>query len=300
MKIKIIPWIDSLRLKTLPLALSAILIGNALAYWQQHFNSTIMVFTLITAALLQILSNLANDYGDAIKGADKLDRIGPLRGIQKGLITLKQLQVALAINILLCLASGLMLLILACDTFAQFGQFILLGIVSIIAAMTYTIGKKPYGYIGLGDLSVLIFFGLVSILGSYYLQAKELPLFLLYPAIGCGLLSVAVLNINNLRDVKSDKLNNKRTFIVLIGENAGCYYHAALLILAFLLLAHFSFYYLKTLWGYSFLLATPLVYMQIYNVFKFRSTTAIAPLLFKMVKLAMLANVLYCLGIVLS
>jgi len=300
MKIKIIPWIDSLRLKTLPLALSAILIGNALAYWQQHFNLWIMLFTLITAALLQVLSNLANDYGDAVKGVDRIDRVGPLRGIQQGLITLKQLRTALFINILLCLVSGLILLILACDTYTQFGQFILLGLLSIIAAMTYTIGKKPYGYIGLGDLSVLLFFGLVSILGSYYLQAKELPLFLIYPAVGCGLLSVAVLNINNLRDAKSDRLHNKRTFIVLIGEKAGCYYHGALLIFAFLLLAHFSFYYLKTIWGYLFLFAAPLVYMQIYNVFKFHSKKTIAPLLFRMVKLAMLTNILYCLGIVLS
>lgn len=126
MKIKIIPWIDSLRLKTLPLALSAILIGNALAYWQQHFNVWVMLLTLITAALLQVLSNLANDYGDAIKGADKVDRIGPLRGIQQGLITLKALRGALVINIFLCLVSGLILLILACDTYTQFGQFILL------------------------------------------------------------------------------------------------------------------------------------------------------------------------------
>ncbi|WP_392562377.1 1,4-dihydroxy-2-naphthoate polyprenyltransferase [Orbus sturtevantii] len=300
MKIKLIPWIDSFRLKTLPLALSAILVGNALAYWQQQFNIWVLSLTLITAALLQVLSNLANDYGDAIKGADKIDRMGPLRGIQQGLITLKQLRMALLINVALCLASGCALLILACDTYAEFGQFILLGLLSIVAAMTYTIGKKPYGYIGLGDVSVLVFFGLVSILGSYYLQTKQLPLFLMYPAIGCGLLSVAVLNINNLRDIKSDKLHNKRTFIVLIGEKAGCYYHAALLILAFLLLAHFSFYYLHTIWSYLFLLATPLVYQQIYSVFKFHSTKAMAPLLFAMVKLAMLTNILYCLGIILS
>ncbi|RKS87578.1 1,4-dihydroxy-2-naphthoate prenyltransferase [Orbus hercynius] len=297
---KLVPWIESLRLKTLPLALSTILVGNALAYWHGHCNLWIMLLTLLTASLLQILSNLANDYGDAIKGADKHDRLGPLRGIQQGLITLKQLRQAIIINIILCLISGFALLSLACDSYIEFGQFILLGCCSIIAAITYTIGKKPYGYIGLGDLSVLIFFGLVSILGSYYLQNKQIDWLLFYPAIGCGLLSVAVLNINNLRDVHSDQLNNKRTLIVLIGDKAGCYYHALLLILAFCLLAHFSFSYLQTIWSYLFVIVAPLAAMQIHAVFKYRSTSAIAPLLFSTVKLAMLTNVLYCLGIVLS
>lgn len=297
---KLVPWIDSFRLKTLPLALSAIFVGNALAYWQQHFNIWIMLLTLLTATLLQILSNLANDYGDAVKGTDKPDRIGPLRGIQRGQITLPQLRIALIINIITCIVSGLTLLILACDSYVEFGQFILLGLLSIIAAMTYTMGKKPYGYLGFGDLSVLIFFGLVSILGSYYLQSKQLPLFLVFPALGCGLLSVAVLNINNLRDVVSDKANDKRTLIVLIGDKAGCYYHALLLIFAFAFLLHFSYHYLATPFAYLFLLTIPLVFQQIHGVFKYRTTPLMAPMLFKMVKLAMLTNALYCIGIILS
>lgn len=300
MKNNIKPWISSLRLKTLPLALSAILLGNTLAYWQQHFNLWIMLLTVITAALLQILSNLANDYGDGIKGTDKIDRVGPLRGIQQGLINLQQLRVALIINIMLCLISGLTLLILACNTYTEFGQFILLGFLSIVAAMTYTIGKKPYGYIGLGDISVLVFFGLVSILGSYYLQTKELPFYLIYPAVGCGLLSVGVLNINNLRDAKSDKLNNKRTFIVLIGTKAGCYYHAVLIILAYLLLAHFSFYYLHSMWSYLFLFIIPLACRHIYNVFKFRATNVMSSQLIAMIRIAMLTTLFYIIGILLS
>ncbi|WP_392559899.1 1,4-dihydroxy-2-naphthoate polyprenyltransferase [Orbus mooreae] len=297
---KITAWIDSFRLKTLPLALSAIFVGNALAYWQQHFNIGIMLLTLLTAILLQVLSNLANDYGDTVKGADKVNRIGPLRGIQHGLITLKQLRRALFINLIMCVISGITLLIVACDSYIEFVQFIILGLLSIIAAITYTVGKKPYGYIGFGDLSVLIFFGLVSILGSYYLQTKALPLFILFPAFGCGLLSVAVLNINNLRDVHSDKQNNKRTLIVLIGDKAGCYYHTLLLILAFACLLHFSYYYLNTPFSYLFLLGLPLMYQQIRDVFRYRSTPAMAPLLFKMVKFAMLTNTLYCIGIILS
>lgn len=298
MKKKLIPWIDSFRIKTLPLALSAILVGNALAYWQQHFNVWIMLLTLLTASLLQILSNLANDYGDAVKGTDNADRIGPLRGIQKGTITLKQLRTALIINLAICIVSGLALLTLACNTLAEFGQFILLGLLSVVAAMTYTMGKKPYGYIGLGDISVLIFFGLVSILGSYYLQTKQFEFFLIFPAVGCGLFSVAVLNINNLRDVDSDTQHNKRTFIVLIGARAGCYYHAALLTFAYLLLAHFSFYYLRTIWSYLFLLTMPFAGMHIYKVFKYHSTPAIANLLVDMVKIAMLTSTLYCIGII--
>lgn len=297
---KLAPWIDSFRLKTLPLALSAIFVGNALAYRQQHFNIWIMLLTLLTATLLQILSNLANDYGDAVKGSDTFDRIGPLRGIQQGLITLIQLRNALVINIILCILSGISLLILACDSYIEFGQFILLGLISIIAAITYTIGKKPYGYIGLGDLSVLIFFGLVSIVGSYYLQTKQLPLFIIFPAIGCGLLSVAVLNINNLRDCHSDKQNNKRTLVVLMGDKWGCYYHSLLLICAFACLLYCSYFYLKSLFSYLFLLTLPLVYQQIREVFKYRLTPAIGTLLVKMIKLALLTNVLYCIGIILS
>lgn len=297
---KYYPWIITLRLKTLPLALSAILVGNALAYWQQKFNLTILLLSLITASLLQILSNIANDYGDAINGSDSADRIGPTRAIQLGMITLKQLKKALWINVLLCVIFGIGLLIIACNNINELLGFLLLGLISIIAAITYTVGKHPYGYIGFGDLSVLVFFGLVSVIGSYYLQTKSLPVFLILPAVGCGLLSVAVLNINNLRDLESDRKHNKQTLAVLMGKKVGCFYHLLLLLLSLSFLCIFSLWYLKTIWGYLFLLTLPLFFLHCRAVLQFHSAKDAAPLLLQMIGLTLMTNLFYCLGIILS
>ncbi|QIQ20819.1 1,4-dihydroxy-2-naphthoate polyprenyltransferase [Zophobihabitans entericus] len=293
-------WLTSFRLKTLPLAISAILVGSALAYWQQQFHFGIMFFSLLTATLLQILSNLANDYGDALSGADKHGRIGPERGIQLGLITLQQLKLALKINTVLVIISGLILLWLSYHSWLSFFGFILLGLLAIIAAITYTVGSKPYGYQGLGDLSVLVFFGLVSIMGSYYLQTESLKLFLVFPAIGCGLLSVAVLNINNLRDIDSDRLNHKRTLVVMIGERAGRHYHVILLILSLILLSYFSWCYLASVWSWLFLLVTPLYLQHLYRVLTYQTPKQVPPLLYQMIRIALLTDLLYCIGIILS
>ncbi len=300
MHIKYNPWIISLRPKTLALSLSTVLLGNALAFWQQSFNLPVTIFTIITAALLQILSNLANDYGDAIKGTDKDNLIGHQRGIQLGLISLRQLKVGLSINILLCIVSGLCLLLLACNDIYQLFIFILLGLLSIVAAITYTIGKKPYGYIGLGDLSVFIFFGIIGVMGSDYLQTKIVSLSIILPAISSGLLAVAVLNINNLRDADNDRIHHKRTLIVLWGKTFGKYYHLSLILSALSLLGLFAYLYLKTIWSSLFILTFPLYIQHIYAVFKFNQAKDATPLLIQMVKLALLTNLLYCLGIILS
>lgn len=296
----IYPWLVSLRLKTLPLAVSSIFVGNALAYWQHTFSWSIFILTWLTASLLQILSNLANDYGDGIKGVDDETRIGPKRGLHSGNITLNQLFWALIINTFLCVVIGLWLLILAYESSEQLISFICLGVLSIVAAITYTVGKKAYGYIGLGDLSVLLFFGLVSVLGSFYLQAKFISLWLLLPAIACGLLSVAVLNINNLRDYASDKANNKRTFIVFIGPKLGRFYHISLLILSFCLFSFFSLCYLKSYCSWLFLLSTPSLYKQILEMYRTQEQIQITYLLEPMIKLALITNLLYVIGIILS
>ena len=297
---KCYPWIISLRPKTLALSFSAILLGNALAYWQHSFDLIIMLLAMITAALLQILSNLANDYGDAVKGGDKHNLIGHQRGLQLGLITLNQLKIAIWITIILCVCSGLTLLWLACNNAYQLLIFILLGLSSIIAAITYTVGKKPYGYIGLGDLSVLIFFGLVGVMGSYYLQTKTLSASIVFPAIASGLLAVGVLNINNLRDYESDKQHHKRTLIVLIGKTYGCCYQLVLLIVSLCFFGLFAYQQLHTYCSGIFLLALPLYLKHMYMVFKFNTNKDAVPLLEQMVKLALLTNLLYCLGIILS
>ena len=223
-------WLESLRPKTLPLAFAAIIVGTTLAWWQGHFDPLVAGLALVTAGLLQILSNLANDYGDAVKGSDKPDRIGPLRGMQKGVITQAQMKRALIITVVLICLSGLALVTVASKTTSDFIGFLVLGLLAIIAAITYTVGTRPYGYIGLGDISVLVFFGWLSVMGSWYLQAHTVIPALFLPATACGLLATAVLNINNLRDIDSDRENGKNTLAVRLGPVNARRYHAFLLI----------------------------------------------------------------------
>ncbi|MEN0586424.1 MULTISPECIES: 1,4-dihydroxy-2-naphthoate polyprenyltransferase [Kosakonia] len=293
-------WLESLRPKTLPLAFAAIVVGTVLAWWQGYFDPLVAVLALITAGLLQILSNLANDYGDAVKGSDKPDRIGPLRGMQKGAISLAQMKRALMIVIVLSCISGLLLVITATQTMADFIGFLALGGLSIIAAITYTVGKRPYGYLGLGDISVLLFFGWISVMGSWYLQTHMLIPAVILPATACGLLATAVLNINNLRDIESDRENGKNTLVVRLGPINARRYHAGLLVGALLCLALFNLFSLQSLWGWLFVLAAPLLIKQARFVLRELDPRAMPPMLERTVKGALLTNLLFVLGIILS
>lgn len=293
-------WLESLRPKTLPLAFAAIVVGTVLAWWQGYFDPLVAALALITAGLLQILSNLANDYGDAIKGSDKPDRIGPLRGMQKGAISLGQMKRALIVVIVLSCVSGLGLVSAATQTMADFVGFLALGGLSIIAAITYTVGKRPYGYQGLGDISVLTFFGWISVMGSWYLQAHTLIPAIFLPATACGLLATAVLNINNLRDIDSDRENGKHTLVVRLGPVNARRYHAGLLAGALLCFALFNLISLHSLWGWLFLLAAPLLFKQASYVLRERDPRAMPPMLERTVKGALLTNLLFVLGIILS
>ncbi|MRT58211.1 1,4-dihydroxy-2-naphthoate polyprenyltransferase [Enterobacteriaceae bacterium RIT693] len=293
-------WLESLRPRTLPLAFASIVCGSALAYWQGVFDPAVALLALLTAGLLQILSNLANDYGDAVKGSDKEDRIGPLRGMQKGVITQAQMKRALVVTVVLICLSGLSLVALACHTFADFMGFLLLGVLSIVAAITYTVGTRPYGYMGLGDISVLVFFGWISVAGTWYLQAHSLAPLVILPATACGLLATAVLNINNLRDIDSDRENGKNTLAVRLGPVTARRYHAGLLIGALVCLALFNLIWLKSLWGWLFVLAAPLLLKQVAYVIREKDPIAMRPMLERTVKAALLTNLLFALGVVLS
>ena len=293
-------WLESLRPKTLPLACAAIIVGTALAWWQGHFDPIVAVLSLITASLLQILSNLANDYGDAVKGSDKPDRIGPLRGMQKGVITQEQMKRALIVTVALICLFGLALLFTAYQTLGDFIGFLVLGLLAIVAAITYTVGTRPYGYIGLGDVSVLIFFGWLSVIGSWYLQAHSLSSAIILPATACGLLATAVLNINNLRDIDSDRENGKNTLAVRLGPVNARRYHACLLMGALLCFALFNLISLHSLWGWLFVLAAPLLIKQARFVMRELSPAAMPPMLERTVKGALLTNLLFVIGIVLS
>jgi 1,4-dihydroxy-2-naphthoate octaprenyltransferase len=199
-------WVSAFRLRTLPLALSSIMMGGFLAASVNAFQWDIFLLCISTTIFLQVLSNLANDYGDSIHGADSVDRKGPSRAVQSGKISANQMKTGIIVFVLLSLISGVSLL------FVAFGLnwnailfFLGLGILSILAAIAYTVGKRPYGYAGLGDISVFIFFGLIGVLGSLYLFIHELKWEYILPAISCGVFAVGVLNINNIRDIESDQ-----------------------------------------------------------------------------------------------
>ncbi|MDC9604058.1 1,4-dihydroxy-2-naphthoate polyprenyltransferase [Xenorhabdus griffiniae] len=293
-------WLESLRPKTLPLAVAAVITGSALASWTGHFKWPVALLALLTAALLQILSNLANDYGDVTKGSDTENRIGPSRGMQKGLITAKQMKNALKLTVLLSCLSGSALIAVACNNPNDIIGFLILGLLAIVAAITYTVGTRPYGYLGLGDISVLIFFGYLSVLGTYYLQAGTFSISTVLPATASGLLSVAVLNINNLRDIESDRQNGKNTLAVRLGGKKARYYHAAVLLTAMFCLVAFTLLYLNNWFSWLFLLAFPLLLKHTVQVLRDPTAEGMRPKLVQMVKAALLTNILFSIGLVLN
>ena len=222
-------WLDAARPKTLPLALVSILTGSVLAFSSHHFSLSVAVLAFITATLLQILSNLANDYGDAVKGTDNEARLGPTRAIQSGAVTPKTMKQAIIVNVILTMVAGLVLVLHALNSWESILAFMGLGLLAIGAAIAYTVGNKPYGYVGLGDISVFTFFGLLGVAGTYFLHTGIVDLSLILPAIGCGLLAVAVLNINNMRDIENDERCGKRTVAVRLGQKRAKQYHFILL-----------------------------------------------------------------------
>jgi 1,4-dihydroxy-2-naphthoate octaprenyltransferase len=212
----------------------SILLGNFLAYAQGKFDLTIALLATVTTLLLQILSNFANDLGDFSNGVDNADRKVALRAVQTGKISQEEMKAAVILTAAFAFLSGLALLYLGLKDapLEVWGTFLGLGVASIAAAIAYTVGKRPYGYMGLGDLSVFLFFGLIGTAGTYYLQTFSLNLALFLPASGCGFLSVAVLNLNNLRDIENDIKTGKNSIPVRIGKTFGFYYQKFLYLAA--------------------------------------------------------------------
>ncbi len=292
-------WFSTARPKTLALALASILVGSALAAWAGCFDGVTTSLAILTSVLLQILSNFANDYGDHLKGSDTKERIGPLRAIQQGQINGGQLKASLFVVGGLCLLSGLALIIHAYQTVQDVIIFSVLGLVSVLAAITYTVGRHAYGYLGLGDLSVLIFFGFVAVIGTFYLQAHTMPALIILPAFGCGLLSVAVLNINNLRDIYQDSKAGKNTLIVRIGSQKGRIYHLLLLLFAIISYLIFVVIELGSWYNFLFLLTTPLLIHHGRQVYHHQDPAELRPLLGQMAALALMTNLLFSLSVVL-
>ena len=226
-------WIEAARPRTLPLAIASILLGNFLAYAAGKFSFLTASLAILTTLFLQILSNFANDLGDSKNGVDNKNRKVALRTVQTGKISASEMKNAVIIAASLSFISGISLLYFA----LQYAKpqtiitFVVLGLLAILAAIAYTVGKRPYGYMGLGDLSVFLFFGWVGTFGTYYLQTEILNYYILIPASGCGFLSVAVLNLNNLRDIENDRKTGKNSIPVRIGKTFGFYYQKTIMLL---------------------------------------------------------------------
>lgn len=249
-------WLSAFRLRTLPLSVSGIIVAASLAAYNGVFNWMVFVFALLTTLSLQILSNLANDYGDGIKGTDNHERVGPQRAIQSGVITREKMFEAIKMNILITIVLALLLILSAFGThhFLLGLLFFGIGLISIYAAVKYTVGSNAYGYRGLGDLFVFVFFGLVSVVGGYVLFSKQIDHVVFLPACTIGLLSVAVLNLNNLRDINSDRNANKNTLIVKMGFENGKIYHYFLVGSAIVLSALFGILYYTSIFNLIFVL----------------------------------------------
>lgn len=229
-------WIQAARLRTLPLSLSGIVMGAFLAAIHQKFSWKIVALAALTTIGFQVLSNFANDYGDGVKGTDNADRIGPKRALQSGRIQPEQMLRAIRWTVGFSSLFALWLIYVAFGRQHFFYSllFFLLGMASIFAAIKYTMGKNPYGYSGLGDVFVFLFFGLLGVLGTFFLQVKTLGFLEFLPASSLGFLSVGVLNLNNMRDRASDVKAKKNTLVVKMGPVAAIRYHLLLLLSAFL------------------------------------------------------------------
>jgi len=256
MKIK--SWISAFRLRTLPLSLSGIVLGSFIALSENFWNSYVFTFSILTTILFQIVSNLANDLGDAQKGADNEGRVGPKRAIQSGAISEGSMKKAVILLSIISLFSAFVLIYIASKSLNSqlIFVYLVLSAFCVIAALSYTIGKKAYGYNGLGDLFVFIFFGLVSVLGVYTLYSNIFSFLNILPAFSIGLLSVSVLNLNNMRDQINDKAVHKNTLVIKIGAANAVKYHFFLIVSAILML---SFFMIERLGGKGLIALLPSV-----------------------------------------
>jgi 1,4-dihydroxy-2-naphthoate octaprenyltransferase len=289
-------WLHAVRLRTLPLALASIFAGSFLAYWQAAFRWEVLLLASLTTIFLQILSNLSNDYGDTVHGADSDARQGPVRAVQSGLITLPEMKRAMFLFGGLSLVAGLLLIFVSIQDWGLFLGFLGLGLAAIWAAIRYTSGNNPYGYAGLGDLSVFLFFGLVGVCGTFFLHSLSAEPLSLLIAVSLGCFSTAVLNINNIRDIDSDLLAGKKSIPVRIGKTKALYYHWTLIVLAYACLFVFSWISMRP---YTLLAALTLPWMLSIGkgIQQAENAAATDPFLKKMALSTLLWTLLFGLGL---
>jgi 1,4-dihydroxy-2-naphthoate octaprenyltransferase len=295
-------YIEAARLRTLPLSVSGIIIGSFIAASEGFFNWKVCALALLTTIGFQIISNFANDYGDGVKGTDNNERIGPKRAIQSGAILPKQMLQAIKVSIALTLLIAMILIFISFGKadFLNLSIFFVLGIASVAAAVKYTMGKKAYGYSGFGDLFVFLFFGLLSVCGSYYLFTKQLNLTIFLPAFSVGFLSIGVLNLNNMRDRESDIKSGKNTLVVKIGIEFAKYYHYYLLISSLLFALLYTMIHFKGLFQFIFLLAYIPISKHFFVVYSNKAPKLLDPELKKLAISTFVFSLLFGFGLVIS
>ncbi|KAA5537656.1 1,4-dihydroxy-2-naphthoate polyprenyltransferase [Paenimyroides baculatum] len=298
-------WIKAARLRTLPLSVSGIILGSACAYQAVPSHSKfwlIFGLCLLTTLFFQVLSNYANDYGDAVKGTDNENRVGPQRAIQSGEITKAAMKKAIIITSILGMISSVAVVYFSFgkENFIQAVIYLVLAVACISAAIKYTVGSSAYGYRGLGDVFVFVFFGLVSTLGSYYLYTHSLDLKVFFPAFAVGLLSTAVLNMNNMRDIENDAAMNKNTLVVKMGYQKAKTYHFFLIIASIILFNTYAIGNFTKWYQFAYVLALIPLFKNIVVVAKTINPRDLDPELKRIALTTFFISLLFSIAIILN
>lgn len=295
-------WIVAFRLRTLPLALSSIVMGSFVAAFYHQFKWEVALLAGLTTLFLQILSNLANDYGDTQNGADHEGRKGPQRMVQSGAILPVEMKRMIIVFAVLSFVAGIGLIALSLGDVMTWKAlaFLLLGIGAIAAAMKYTMGKNPYGYRGLGDVYVFVFFGLVGVVGTWFLHSGQWNSWVLLPASAVGLLSAGVLNLNNMRDFESDRTAGKNTLVVKLGVPVARRYHLGLLVTSFTCLFVFVLFHPFSWFHLLFLTAAVLIIAHARRVVKVEELEDLDPELKRLALSTLLIVLLFGTGLLIG
>jgi len=282
--------------------MSGILMGSALAYFDGGFQTEITVLAIVTALFIQIFSNFANDYGDSQKGTDNQHRVGPKRTVQSGEISPKEMKVGMVALILLSLTAGIWLVAegtkgLDRTTFLLFLAF---GIVALIAAYRYTAGSNPYGYAGFGDAAVFLFFGILPVVGTYFLNVHQINSIIFLPAVSIGLFSTGVLNLNNMRDIENDRNSGKKTVVVRMGSDKSRLYHTSLIMLGWITAILFVALRFQSIYQVLFLMTLPLFVNDLKKINRIQEPRQLDPFLKKLSIATLLFTLLFGIGIILA
>lgn len=295
-------WIHAARPRTLPLALSGIVMGCGLAWFAGEMRWAVALPAVVTAALIQVFSNFANDYGDFHRGTDNSARLGPARTMQSGAITTKEMKWGMATVGILAFLSGTLLVYLAAwhRSALMFACFIVLGIIALLAAYFYTAGSKPYGYAGLGDLSVMVFFGILPVAGVFYLNAGHLAYDVFLPAVSIGCFSTGVLNLNNMRDIDNDRASGKITVAVRLGRQNSMIYHIFLILCGWAAALVYVAKEDACSWKWMFVAVLPLFINDLWKVVNIKNNTALDPFLKRLSLSTLVFTLLFCAGMIIS